>query len=166
MNRNQNYIYWQRQRQLVILIVIERKTSTRLNYIINVSLILCNIQRLPNYCREYFYTPYDAWLNREKCVRELFEKNHCAWTKLHKIRTPVLLWTCPIWLTVFSLEMLLKGVHAGHFFGAVHAYVLARRFRRRRTFWASGIRRQLFSEMMRRGVILDINDEKQKQLKK
>lgn len=37
-------------------------------------------------------------------------------------------------LTVFSLEMLLKGVHAGHLFRAVHAYVLVRGFRWRRTF--------------------------------
>lgn len=63
-------------------------------------------------------------------------------------------------LTMFALEMLLQGVHARHFFGAIHAHVLVRSFRRGRTFWASGVRRQLFSEMMRCRVILRVPEKK------
>jgi len=55
---------------------------------------------------------------------------------------------------VFGLEVLLQCVHAGHFFGAVHADVLVGRFGRCRTFRAPGVGRQLLAEMMRRSVIL------------
>lgn len=61
----------------------------------------------------------------------------------------------PSVLTVLGLEMLLQRVHAGHLFGAIHAYVLIRRFRRRRTFIrAPGVRRQLLAEVMRGRVVL------------
>jgi len=59
-------------------------------------------------------------------------------------------------LTMLGLEVLLQRVHAGHFFGTVHANVLVRRFRRCRTFRAPRVGRKLLAEMMRRSVVLCI----------